>query len=90
MLQGEVTSPILYSLFIEDIELFLQQDPSSGLDVQEITVILLLFADDIVLFGESPKDLQNSLDRLYDYCMKWGLSVNIDKTEVMVFRKGVR
>ena len=38
LLQGEVTSPILYSLFIEDIELFLQQDPSSGLNIQDITV----------------------------------------------------
>ena len=87
LLQGEVTSPILYSLFIEDIELFLQQDPSSGLNIQDITVILLLFADDMVLFGESPEDLQNSLNRLYVYCIKWGLSVNIDKTKVMVFRK---
>lgn len=29
--QGEVISPILFSLFIEDLELFLQEDPTCGL-----------------------------------------------------------
>ena len=32
--------------------------------------------------------LQDSLDCLYDYCTKWGLFVNIDKTKVVVFPKG--
>ena len=29
--QGEVISPVLFSLFIEDLELFLQEDPTCGL-----------------------------------------------------------
>ena len=24
----------------------------------------------------------------YDYCTKWGLFVNVDKTKVVIFRKG--
>ena len=32
--------------------------------------------------------LQDSLDCLYDYCTKWGLFVNVDKTNVVIFRKG--
>ena len=32
--------------------------------------------------------MQKGLDILSDYCQKWKLTVNIDKTKVMVFRKG--
>ena len=61
--QGEVISLILFSLFIEDLELFLQEDPTCGLSFDEITFILMLFADDMVIVGKDRNDLQ-SLDLL--------------------------
>ena len=54
--QGEVMSPILFSLFIEDLELFLQNDVNSGLDINDIILLLLLFADDMAIFGKTPED----------------------------------
>ena len=80
-------SPLLWALFIEELELFLQGNLNSGIQIDELEIILLLFADDLVIFGNSPKDLQNSLDKLYEYCQTWGLEVNTQKTKVMVFRK---
>ena len=47
----------------------------------------MLFADDMVIFGKSPQELQNSLNLLHTYCLKWGLEVNTAKTKIMVFRK---
>ena len=85
--QGEVLSPLLFSLYVEDLELCLQTSDLSGLKLQDITLILLLFADDMVIFGDDQYDLQNSLNMLGEYCKRWGLEVNIDKTKVMVFRK---
>ena len=85
--QGEIMSPLLWALFLEDLELFLQGDFNSGIQIDELEIILLLFADDLVIFGNSPKDLQNSLNKLYEYCQTWGLEVNTQKTKVMVFRK---
>ena len=85
--QGEVMSPMLFSLFIEDLELFLQNEPACGLSIDDITFILMLFADDMVIFGSTPQDLQNSLDMLKSYCDKWSLTVNTSKTKIMVFRK---
>ena len=48
--QGEVMSPILFSLFIEDLELFLQDDVNSGLDINDVMLLILLFADDMAIF----------------------------------------
>ena len=45
--QGEIISPMLFSLFIDDLELFLQDDQS----IDDITFILMLFADDMVILG---------------------------------------
>ena len=77
----------MFSMFLEDLELFLQNDIQSGLTLDDITIILLLFADDMVILGKSPHDLQNSIDLLYEYCTKWGLHVNTKKTKIVVFRK---
>ena len=32
--------------------------------------------------------LHTLLDQLEMYCSKWNLMVNVDKTKVMIFRKG--
>ena len=80
-------SPILFALFVDDLELYLEDDPLCRLTFDDITVILMLFADDMVIFGKTVFDLQNSLNLLHEYCIERRLEVNIDKTKVMVFRK---
>ena len=85
--QGETMSPTMFALFIEDLELYLQDRVDCGLSLQDLTLILLLFADDMVILGHSPEDLQNSLYSLSNYCEKWGLEVNVAKTKVVVFRR---
>ena len=68
--QGEVISPILFSFFVEDLELFLQDDQNSGLSLDDVTFILMLFADDMVVLGKDEDDLQRSLNLLEKYCDK--------------------
>jgi len=88
LLQGEITSPIMFSLFVNDIEFSLQNGLNAGETLDQLSVYLLLFADDAVIFSETKEGLQQSLDNLEIYCNKWNLTVNIDKTKIMVFRKG--
>ena len=45
----------------------------------------LMFADDIVLFGNRPEELQIALNKLEAYCSKWKLTVNKEKTKLLVF-----
>ena len=51
---------------------------------------ILLFADDSVLIADTVFELQKKLDVLYEVATKLGLIVNIDKSKVLVFRKGGR
>lgn len=88
LLQGEVISPILFSLFLNDIEMSLQSNASAGVTLEQLSLYLLMFADDAVFFSESIEGLQSLLDNLEQYCKKWDLTVNTDKTKVVIFRKG--
>jgi hypothetical protein len=49
-------------------------------------VCVLLYADDLVLLAESESDLQKLLDALNIWCLKWRITVNSDKSQVVHFR----
>ena len=85
--QGEVVSPVLVSLFLNDLETYLQNGVETNITLHDLALIILCFADDMVLLGNSPEELQSYLDLLHNYCRHWSLEVNVDKTKVMVFRK---
>lgn len=88
--QGECLSPFLFSMYLNDLEEELITNGIRGIDTGVLNIYLLLYADDIILFGKTPEDLQNALNVLKDYCQRWKLTVNITKTKIMIFRKGGR
>ena len=75
--QGECLSPLLFSLFLNDIEETFIQSGLEGLDIDMFKLFLLLYADDIVIFANSAEQLQESLNLLFDYCCRWKLTVNV-------------
>ena len=89
--QGEPLSPLLFILFINDVhaDLIGDNDDSvvNGLTITQICIILLLFADDMVLFSKDPDELQLLLNKLHVYSCEWGLKVNTAKTKILVFHK---
>lgn len=86
--QGECLSPFLFSMYINDLESELIQKDVDGIDIGMLKLYLLLYADDIVIFSSTEEDLQKGLDVLSDYCERWKLTVNTEKTKIMIFRKG--
>ena len=58
---------------------------AKGVDATMFKLFLLLYADDITVFTESPEGLKNGLDILKEYCSKWKLTVNIEKSKIIVF-----
>jgi deoxyribodipyrimidine photolyase-like uncharacterized protein len=41
----------------------------------------LLFADDLLVISESKEGLQNSINKLSDFCDNWQLTVNVKKNK---------
>ena len=88
--QGESLLPFLFAIHVNDIEEEFIIKGANGIDVGYLKLFLLLYAGDIVIFSDSPEGLQKSLDILFEYCNKWKLTANIDKSKVMIFIKGGR
>lgn len=89
--QGENLSPILFSLFLNDLEGFLLNQNNLGINIIEeslqsyLKLVVLLYADDTILFAESEEELQELLNEFHDYCTLWKLNVNIDKSKIVIF-----
>ena len=49
---------------------------------------LLMYADDIIVLGNSKETLQENLDIISKYCEEWKLQINSKKTKCMTFTKG--
>jgi hypothetical protein len=56
--------------------------------VEVFELFILLLADDVVLLAETPVGLQNQLNSLYNAATQLCLKVNLDKSNIVVFRNG--
>ena len=46
---------------------------------EHLKLLILFYADGVVIFAESPELLQMEIDMLYDYCEQWKLKLNTQK-----------
>jgi len=90
LFQGEVLSPILFSMYVNDCEMQLISDNCPYINIQMLNIFLIMYADDMVLLAEQPEALQEMINSLSNYTRKWDLTVNTNKTKIVVFRNGGR
>jgi hypothetical protein len=88
--QGEICSPILFSLLINELvdEVISRGKHGVILSLDLIELLIMLFADDVVLLSYSVIGLQRQLNILRDTAKELDLVVNLSKSNVIVFRKG--
>ena len=86
--QGCVLSPILFNLFIKDIPKILESESVNPFVLPNGKKLsCLMYADDLIMLLQTATGLQKCLNVLSEFCSKWGLSVNLNKTKTMVFQK---
>ena len=62
LLQGEVLSPMLFSLYVNDFEAEFLKNDTLSLNLRDLNLFVLMYADDMVIFSESVDELQKMLD----------------------------
>ncbi len=78
---------------MNDLEHFLLHQGLQGitLDITDNEIMIymrlftLLYADDTVLMADSSEEMQKCLDAFSIYCQKWKLTINAEKTKVVIF-----
>ena len=88
-LQGEILSPLLFALFISDLEKFLQSKGIRGISISStVEILTLAYADDIVILADSPALLKRIFKELNTFRTENQLTVNILKTNIIIFSRG--
>ena len=91
--QGENLSPVLFAIYLNDLETYLLHKNLSGVTIGipdgDIQLYLkhfsLLYADDTIIMAENPSDFQQCLQAFSEYCTEWKLNINVGKTKIIIF-----
>ena len=84
--QGDTISPTLFSIYVNDLLKDIS-DLKLGVEIEGENISVLAYADDIILIAPSAVNLQMMLDRLKLWCDTNLMSVNMAKTNLVVFGK---
>lgn len=85
--QGSLLSPLLFSLYINDIE---EAISGGGIKVGGSKVKLLAYADDLVMLAPDPLSMQLMINDISKYVEMWNLKINLTKSKIMIFSNGGR
>ena len=77
-------------MFINELSKEIAENGRHGIQLSPelIEILILLFADDVVLVSDSVIGLQSQLNILHDTASKLDLMVNLEKSNIVVFRNG--
>ena len=85
--QGCPLSPLLFCLFISDLDYTLKSSSTGKIIIDQEEITVIMFADDLVLLADSSEGLQQSLAVFQDYCNSWKLKINAEKSKVMIYAR---
>ena len=83
--QGSVLSALLFAVYMDDLSRDVL-DNGVGCTIGDKKLNHILYADDIILLSPSVKSLQNLIDKCLNYFNHHHLTINSNKTKVMVVK----
>ena len=73
----------MFIIFVNDFAIC-TKNTGLGVNIENSKLVVLLYADDIVLIAPNVDELQLLLNNLYQWCSKWRLQVNVNKTCIFI------
>ena len=86
--QGCVASPTLFNVLMNELTSDLNNS-GVGIEIADILINNLLFADDIVLMANNEADLKRLLDVTSNFAKRWNLKLNESKSQIMIIGKRI-
>ena len=83
--EGAVESPHLFNVYIDGLRNRLEIQHQRLCKLLNITIAVILYADDAVLPADSPEDLEASAKIFEEFCNDMRLYISVGKTYLMVF-----
>ena len=84
--QGCILSPTLFSLYTEELAARIRR-MNVGVKVGEDKILMLLYADNVVVMNESAEELQSVLEVIGGYGRDLGVSFSSEKSKIMVVNR---
>ncbi len=82
--QGCNLSPALFNVFVNDLPGILDELQCNQPEMVNRKISSLLYADDLILFSHTPNGLQKLIFATEHFCNKWQLTINVNKTKILV------
>ena len=89
-MQSEAMLLFLFSIYKHDFENELIKECFVPVYLQGISLLLLMYADDTVLLSETDGCLQTIIGSFHTHSSKWNFSLNIENTNIVVFRNSAK
>lgn len=90
-MQGCLLAPTLFCVFIDSLIEYLNDTEEADAPILGGKKVAgMLYADDLVTASRSVAGLQKLINRVEEFSDYWGLNINLNKTECVVFRRGGR
>jgi len=84
--QGGLLSPVKFGSFMEQLhDLIMLKLPGIGQEIADLTVPILMYADDVTALVTSPEDMASLIHVIELFCRLFGMKLNASKTFAVIF-----